>query len=96
MLHVTLPCIAPIVIVMFLLAVGNVMNAGFDQIFNLYNASIYDVSDILDTLAYRTGISQGLVEKGGALGLFKTVINLILLLSANYLVKKINGVGIYE
>ncbi|MGI6734891.1 MAG: ABC transporter permease [Bacilli bacterium] len=96
MWHVTLPSISPIVIVMFLLAVGNVMNAGFDQIFNLYNASIYDVADIIDTLAYRVGISQGFVERGGALGLFKTVINLILLLSANFVVKKINGVGIYE
>lgn len=96
MIHVTLPCISPIIVIMFILAVGNVMNAGFDQVFNLYNASIYDVADILDTLAYRIGISQGLVEKGSALGLFKTVINFILLITANFVVKKINGVGMYE
>lgn len=65
-------------------------------VFNLYNPAIYSVSDILDTYAYRIGIGQGLVERGAALGLFKTVINFVLLLTANFIVKKINGVGIYE
>ena len=64
MWHVTLPSISPIVIVMFLLAVGNVMNAGFDQIFNLYNASIYDVADIIDTLAYGSVFRKGLLKEG--------------------------------
>ena len=96
MWYVTLPCILPIIVVMYILQVGNIMNAGFDQIFNLYNPAIYSVSDILDTYAYRVGIGQGLVERGAALGLFKTVINFALLLSANFIVKKINGIGLYE
>lgn len=96
MWFITIPCILPIIIVMFILQVGNIMNAGFDQVFNLYNPAIYSVSDILDTYAYRIGIGQGLVERGAALGLFKTVINFVLLLTANFIVKKINGVGIYE
>lgn len=96
MRSITIPCIAPIITVMFILQVGNIMNAGFDQVFNLYNPAIYGVSDILDTYAYRLGISQGFVERGAALGLFKTVINFVLLLLANFVVKKINGVGIYE
>ncbi|MGN1100155.1 MAG: ABC transporter permease [Christensenellales bacterium] len=96
MWNITIPCIMPIIVVMFILAVGNVMNAGFDQIFNLYNTAIYNVSDILDTYTYRIGISQGLVEKGSAIGLFKTVINFILLLTANAVVKRINGEGIYD
>ena len=72
------------------------MNAGFDSIFNLYNASVYDVSDILDTYAYRLGISQGEVEKASALGLFKAGINFILLLICNFTVKKITGQGLYD
>lgn len=96
MWSITLPCIGPIITVMFILQVGNIMNAGFDQVFNLYNPAIYSVSDILDTYAYRIGISQGFVERGAALGLFKTIINFVLLLFANFIVKKINGVGIYE
>ncbi len=95
MRYITLPCIMPIIVVMFILQVGNIMNAGFDSIFNLYNPAIYDVSDILDTYAYRIGISQGLVERGAALGLFKTIINFVLLLGANFIVKKFNGTGIY-
>ncbi len=95
MRYITLPCIMPIIVVMFILQVGNIMNAGFDSVFNLYNPAIYDVSDILDTYAYRIGISQGLVERGAALGLFKTIINFCLLLGANFIVKKFNGVGIY-
>lgn len=96
MWYITLPCILPIIITMFTLQVGNVLNAGFDSIFNLYNASVYDVADILDTYAYRIGISQGLVEKATALGLFKAVINFILLLLCNKVVKAVSGQGLYE
>ena len=88
--------ILPVCTVMFIMQLSNIMNAGFDQVFNLYNPAIYSVSDILDTYAYRIGISQGFVERGAALGLFKTIINFVLLLFANFSVKKINGVGIYE
>ena len=72
------------------------MNAGFDAIFNTYNKQIYEVADILDTYIYRTGISDGNFEMATAIGLFKSLINFILLLGANFVVKKINGIGIYD
>lgn len=96
MWKITLPCILPIVVVMFIMQVGNMLNAGFDPIFNLYNASVYSVADILDTYVYRLGITSGEYEKAAALGLFKSVINIALLLGGNYLVKKITGQGMYE
>lgn len=97
MWSITLPCISSIVIIQFLLAIGNIMNAGFDAIFNTYNVQIYDVADILDTYLYRTGFGEsGNFEMATAIGLFKSIINFILLLSANFIVKKINGVGIYD
>lgn len=96
MWYITIPCIAPIITLMFILQVGNILNAGFDSIFNLYNKAVLDVAEILDTYAYSIGISQGLVEKGAALGLFKAVINFILLLGANWLVRRLTGRGIYE
>lgn len=96
MWHVTIPCISPVIVTMFILQVGNILNAGFDSIFNLYNASIYDVADILDTYAYRLGISQGEVEKASALGLFKALINFMLLLVCNQVVKKLTGQGLYD
>ena len=96
MFYVTLPSILPIIVIMFVLAVGNIMNAGFDPIFNLKNPSVNSVAEILDTYAYAIGIERGYVERGAALGLFKTVINFMLLLLANYTVKKMSGTGIYE
>lgn len=97
MWNITLPCISGIVIIQFLLAIGNIMNAGFDAIFNTYNVQIYDVADILDTYLYRTGFGEaGNFEMATAIGFFKSVINFILLMTANVIVKKINGVGIYD
>lgn len=96
MWHVTLPCLMPIIVTMFTLQVGNILNAGFDSVFNLYNPSVYSVADILDTYAYRIGISKGLVERGTALGLFKAVINFVLLLISNKVVKLITGQGLYD
>ena len=97
MWSVTLPCIGPIITIQFLLAMGNIMNAGFDAVFNTYNQQIYDVADILDTYIYRTGFADsGDFEMATAIGLFKSVINFGLLLSANFVVKRINGTGIYE
>lgn len=95
MWHITLACIKSTISLMLILQIGNVMNAGFDQVFNLYNKAVTSVGEILDTLAYNIGIANGLVEKGAALGLFKTVVNFILLLTANYISKKLNGVGLY-
>lgn len=94
--YITLPAISSIILMMFVLAVGNVMNAGFDPIFNLYNRTVYDVADIIDTYMYRIGIGEGEFEEATALGLFKNIINFTLLLGANFIVKKVNGYGIYE
>lgn len=95
MWSITVPCILPIVLIQFILAVGNVMNAGFDAIFNLYNAGTENIMEILDTYAYKIGIDQGEFERSAALGLFKTVVNFALMMGANGVIKKINGYGIY-
>ncbi len=96
MAHVTLPALLPIIVMMFIIQVGNIMNAGFDPIFNLYNMSVESVADILDTFAYTIGISKGYAERGAALGLFKAIINFVLMIAANALVKKLTGQGIYS
>ena len=59
MLHVTLPAIVPTIILMTALAIGNIMSAGFDQVFNMYNEVVYESGDILDTLVYRMGFGAG-------------------------------------
>ncbi len=96
MRSITVPSILPIIVVLFIMQVGGIMNAGFDPVFNLYNASVYNVADILDTYIYRLGIGSGEYERAAALGLFKAVVNIVLLLGCNTLVKKLTGQGMYE
>ena len=96
MWSISVPVILPIVIVMLLMQVGNIMNAGFDPIFNLYTKAVYNVADIIDTLVYRRGLLENRYEMSTAVGLFKNVINFILLMLANYFSKKISGYSMYS
>jgi putative aldouronate transport system permease protein len=79
MWYISLPGIVPTIVLVASLSLGNVLNAGFDQIFNLYSPIVYSTGDILDTYVYRTGLIQGQYSLGTAVGLFKTVISLILI-----------------
>jgi len=79
MWYISLPGIAPTIILVASLSIGNILNAGFDQIFNLYSPIVYSTGDILDTYVYRIGLIQGQYSIGTAVGLFKTVISLILI-----------------
>ncbi len=77
-LHVTLPGMLPIIVLMFTLSIGNVLNAGFDQIFNLYSPPVYESADIIDTFVYRMGIEQAQFGFATAVGLLKSVISFVL------------------
>ena len=77
-LHITLPGIMPMIIVMATLSLGNVLNAGFDQIFNLYSPLTYSTGDIIDTYVYRQSLVNGQYSFGTAVGLFKSGIGLAL------------------
>ncbi|GIO43333.1 protein lplB [Paenibacillus apis] len=78
-LHVTLPCMMPMIIVIATLSLGNILDAGFDQIFNLYNPLVYSTGDIIDTYVYRSSLLNGQYGFGTAVGLFKSGISLILI-----------------
>lgn len=78
---ITLPCISPIIILMVILNLGNIMNAGFEQIYSLYNELVYKSGDILDTMAYRIGLvnpSTWQYSLSTAISLFKSVISCVL------------------
>lgn len=77
--HITLPGMIPIIIVVGTLSLGNVLNAGFDQIFNLYNPLVYEKGDIIDTFVYRVGFLGSSFGFGTAVGLFKSIISLIMI-----------------
>lgn len=94
--HVTLPGILSTIVIMFILQVGGMMNAGFDQVFNLRNSAVKDVSQILDTYVYDiTFLSTPNYGFSTAVGLFKSVINFFLLFLANTVTKKISGQGMF-
>ena len=90
----------PLVTTMLIMQIASIMNAGFDPIINLYNDSVKDVADTIDTFVYSTltSSSAGSARAYGiatAVGLFKNVVNFILLIFANYWTKKINGYSMY-
>ena len=93
--YITLPSIKPTIVVMFILAVGGIMNAGFDQIFMLYSALVYDVADIIDTYVYRIGIQKADYSFSTAAGMFKSVIALVMILIVNFVAKKTGNEGIW-
>jgi len=94
-LHITLPSIAPFIALMTILSLGNILNAGFDQIFNLYNASVYETGDIIDTLVYRLGMINRQYSLSTAVGLFKSVISMILMLISYKLADKYAGYRVF-
>lgn len=75
--HVTLPGMRPIIVLCLVLSLGGILNAGFDQIFNLYSAPVYETGDIIDTLVYRLGIEGGQYSFSTAIGMFQSVVSLI-------------------
>ncbi|MFP4976976.1 ABC transporter permease [Paenibacillus sp. CN-4] len=77
-LYITLPLLMPTIVLMSVLALGSVLNAGFDQIFNLYSPVVYQTGDIIDTYVYRLGIQQAQYSISAAVGLFKSVISCLL------------------
>ena len=92
--YITLPSLLPIISILLLLRVGYIMNAGFDQIFNLYNPIVYEVADIIDTYVYRVGIIERRFDFSTAVGLFKNAIGVVLLIAANVIIKRF-GEGEY-
>ena len=89
-IYITIPSIMPTIITMFILSLGGILDAGFDQVFNLYNPAVYEVADIIDTYVYREGIGNYRYSYSTAITLFKTAIGTCTILVSNYLVKKIS------
>lgn len=86
--YITLPALKPTIMVLLILAIGGVLNTGFEQQLLMANDSILNYSDVLDTYAYRYGLKNGMYSYGTAVGLFKSVVSFILVMGANSLSKK--------
>lgn len=94
-LHITLPGMTMIIVLLAVLSMGNILNAGFDQIFNLYSPQVYESGDILDTLVYRLGLLQYQYGPATAVGLFKSVVSTFLICSSYYIAYKVANYRIF-
>jgi putative aldouronate transport system permease protein len=95
LLHITIPSIMPSIIVMFILTSGSIMTLGFDQLFNMYNAAVKDATEVLDMYIYRiTFQSAADFSFSTAVSLFRSILNMLLLLGANEISKIMGGGGL--
>lgn len=94
-LHVTLPGMVNVIILLATLSMGNVLNAGFDQILNLYSPQVYSVGDIIDTLVYRLGLQDMQFSVATAVGLFKSAVSCLLIGGSYYLAYRLADYRIF-
>ncbi|MFD2328100.1 ABC transporter permease [Cohnella sp. GCM10020058] len=93
--HITFPGLLPAIVILMLLKIGNVLDVGFEQIYVFLSPMTYSVGEVLDTYAYRSGIVNGQFSITTAIGLSKSLIGFVLLVSVNRLSNKITGEGLY-
>ena len=94
-LHVTLPGIAPTIIIMFILRIGRMMNIGFEKILLLYNPGIYETADVISTYAYRKGLLDFNYSYSTTVGLFNSVVNFILVMMTNTISRRVNQMSLW-
>lgn len=88
--HITLPAMRPTIVILFILATGNVMEVGFDQVYILQNGTVSNVSEVISTYIYRVGLQGTQFSLSAAMGLFEAVVGLVLVLAANAVARKFN------
>jgi len=93
--YITLPAIRPVIVIVVLLRLGTILDAGFNQMFMLYSIPVYSVADIIDTWVYRSGLLQFEFSLATAVGIFKGVIGLLLVVASNWAVKKFTDSSLF-
>lgn len=88
MWHITLPMIKPTFMVLIILSMGSILSAGFDQVYAMSNSAVLEVGDIIDTYVYRRGLAEQNYSYAAAVGLFKSVVSVVLVCFANWLARK--------
>ncbi|MFD0679581.1 ABC transporter permease [Paenibacillus sp. GCM10027630] len=93
--HITLPAIRSTIVILFILRLGNFLDTGFEQIFLMLNSTNREVGEVFDTYVYSNGVQQGQFSFSTAVGLFKSLVGLAMVLAANKLAKKMGEQGVY-
>ena len=87
--HITLPGLLPIIVLMSVLSMGQILNAGFEQVLNLYSTLVYETGDIIDTFIYRLGLQNAHYGPATAVGLFKSIVSFVFVSSSYYLADRL-------
>ncbi len=95
MRYITLPSLLPTIIILFVLRLGHVLDVGFEQIYVMYNPLVYEVGDVIETYVYRVGLTQSQFSFSTAVGLFKSLIGLVLVIVSNKAAKRMGHEGIW-
>lgn len=95
MLHITLPSIAPVMVIMFILACGNIMAAGYEQLLLLYSPATASIGTVLDIHVIQQGLEQGRISYATAVGVFQGIVGLILIITANTISRKVNETSLW-
>lgn len=93
--HITLPGIIPTIAILLIMRIGHMLTIGYEKIILLYNPSIYETADVISTYVYRRGLLEGDYSYSAAVGVFNSIINFILLMTANFCSKKVSGSGLW-
>jgi len=95
LIHITLPAISSVIVILLILRLGNFLDTGFEQIFLMTNSLNRTVADVFDTYVYFVGITQGAFSYSTAIGLFKSLVGIVLIYGSNWLAKRFGQEGIY-
>ena len=94
-LHVTLPGIAPTIVIMLILKMGKIFNVGYERVMLLYNPAIYNTADVINTYVYRKGLIDAQFSYSTAVGMFNCLVSFALVMITNKISQKVNGSGLW-
>ena len=95
LIYITLPCIAPTIILLFILNMGSMLNLGYEKIILMYNTATYETADVFSTYAYRKGLLDSQYSFAGAVGLLNSAVNVVILLVSNAIAKKTTSISLF-
>lgn len=93
--HVDIPCLMPTMIIMLILSMGNILSVGFEKIFLMQNSTNLTVAEVISTYVYKIGIRSNQYSYSAAIGLFNTIVNFVMLITVNWISRKVSDTGLF-
>ena len=94
-IYITLPAMLPTISILLILSVGRIISVGFEKVYLMYNPLIYETADVIATYVYRMGLEQGQFSFGAAVGVFNNVVSLILVVTVNWINRRLSGFSLW-